>query len=81
MRFLPIAYLSLGGMDSIVAEEDFRSIFDKVKLNDEDFTPETFVPGTSGQAKLYHALETHTRLDDHTIFNPNRKASPVPGSV
>lgn len=83
MRFLPSAYLSLGGLDTIVAEEDFRSIFEKVKLTDEAFNPEEFVPGTSGQAKLFHALESHTRIDEHTIFNPIKKptrdASPTKG--
>ena len=72
MRFLPVAYLSLGGMDSIVPEEAFASVFEKVKLSDEDFTPEEFVPGTGGQAKLYRTLTTHTRLDDHTVFNPTK---------
>jgi DGQHR domain-containing protein len=78
MRFLPIAYLSLGGLDSIVSEEDFRSIFDKVKLADDDFTPEEFIPGTGGQAKLFHTLEGHTRLDEHTTFSPIKKPAAVP---
>ena len=78
MRFLPVAYLSLGGLDTIVSEEDFRSLFDKVKLADDDFNPVDFVPGTSGQAKLFHTLEAHTRLDEHTTFNPIKKSGPVP---
>jgi DGQHR domain-containing protein len=76
MRFLPVAYLSLGGLDTIVSKEDFRSVFDKVKLSDDDFNPENFIPGTSGQAKLYRTLETHTRLDEHTTFNPKMPAAP-----
>lgn len=75
MRFLPLAYLSLGGLDSIVSEEEFRSVFQKVKLTDNDFNPEEFVPGTSGQAKLFHTLEAQTKIDEHTIFNPTKKAS------
>src|SRR5713226_9410834 len=78
MRFLPVAYLSLGGLDTIVSEEDFRSLFDKVKLADDDFNPVDFVPGTSGQAKLFHTLEGHTRLDEHTTFNPIKKSGLVP---
>lgn len=81
MRFLPLAYLSLGGFDSIVSEDDFRSLFDKVKLADSDFNPEEFVPGTSGQAKLFHTLETHTRIDEHTIFNPIKKTTNVAGTT
>jgi DGQHR domain-containing protein len=78
MRFLPLAYLSLGGLDTVVSEEDFRFTFDKVKLTDDDFTPENFVPGTSGQAKLFHTLEAHTRFDEHTTFNPIKKSGAVP---
>jgi len=81
MRFLPFAYLSLGGLDTIVSEEEFSSVFEKVKLSDEDFTPEEFVPGTSGQAKLFHTLETHTRLDDHTIYNPVKTGAAKPTQV
>jgi DGQHR domain-containing protein len=78
MRFLPVAYLSLGGLDTTVSEEDFRFVFDKVKIADDDFTPENYVPGTSGQASLFHALEAHTRLNEHTTFNPIKKPGPVP---
>jgi DGQHR domain-containing protein len=70
MRFLPIAYLSLGGMDSIVSEERFREQFDKVKLDDSDFTPDKFKPGATGQTELFRTFEGYTRLDEHTIFNP-----------
>jgi DGQHR domain-containing protein len=68
MRFLPIAYLHLGGLDNIVSQEVFAALFAKVKLNDDDFTPENYAPGTSGQAKLFHELETHTRLTPDKIF-------------
>jgi DGQHR domain-containing protein len=73
MRFLPVAYMSLGGLDTTVSQEDFRSVFDKVKIADDDFTPENYVPGTSGQSKLYHELEGHTRLNEDTMFNPIKK--------
>lgn len=78
MRFLPVAYLSLGGFDSVVPEEDFRTVFTKVRLTDDEFTPENFVPGTSGQAKLYHTLEEQTHLNEHTTFNPIKKPGSVP---
>jgi len=70
MRFLPIAYLSLGGWESIVPQEDFYAMFGKVKLDDLDFNPEKFKPGTSGQAELFHLLEGYTRFDENTTFNP-----------
>lgn len=71
MRFLPIAYLSLGGWESVISEERFLEMFARVRLDDEDFNPERFKPGTSGQAQLYHLLEGSTRFDEHTAFNPN----------
>jgi hypothetical protein len=71
MRFLPIAYLSLDGLKkSIVGMKEFRAVFEKVRLKDEDFNPDNFKPGTSGQSELYHALELQTRLDEKTVFNP-----------
>lgn len=77
MRFLPIAYLSLGGLDTVVTQDAFASVFAKVKLDDDSFTPEEFKPGTSGQAELFRILMTHSRLDEHTIFNPKISAGPA----
>lgn len=67
MRFLPLAYLSLG-RDMVVPTAEFKAIFDRVKLDADDFTPERFKPGTSGQAELYRKLQADTKLDESSIW-------------
>ncbi len=67
MRFLPLAYLSLG-RDIVLPTAEFKAIFDRVKLNDDDFTPERFKPGTSGQSELYQKLQADTKLTESSIW-------------
>ncbi|MCQ2339178.1 MAG: DGQHR domain-containing protein [Paludibacteraceae bacterium] len=56
MRFFKDCYLSIGKENP--SKEDFVSIFEKISLTDDDFTKETYVPGSSGQSSLYnHLLE------------------------
>ena len=49
MRFLPLACLAWG-RDPATAAAEFKAIFDKVKLDAGDFTPDRFEPILSGQA-------------------------------
>ncbi len=63
MRFLPIAFLSIG-IDSVIPTAEFKAIFDKVRIDDAEFTPESYKPGSSGQAQLYNQLLTYSHLDD-----------------
>lgn len=72
MRFLPNAYLVIGSEVPPAAE--FKGIFERVKLDEADFTPEAFAPGTSGQAKLYHKLERDTGLDADAVWKRPRRA-------
>jgi DGQHR domain-containing protein len=67
MRFLPLAYLSLA-RDIVIPTAEFKAIFDRVKLNEDDFTPERFKPGTSGQSELYRKLQADTKLDESSIW-------------
>ena len=67
MRFLPLAYLSLG-QDMVFPTAEFKAIFDRVKLDSADFTPERFKPGTSGQVELYRKLQADTKLDESSIW-------------
>jgi len=67
MRFLPLAYLTLG-RDTVIPVAEFKSIFDKVKLKDEDFTPEEFKPGSSGQSQLFKKLVGDTKIDEHAVW-------------
>jgi hypothetical protein len=66
MWFLPKAYFSIGY--EVVPAADFKMIFDLVKLNDADFSPENFKPGTSGQAALYHKLVQDTKVDEDSAW-------------
>jgi hypothetical protein len=67
MRFLPLAYLTLG-RDTVIPTAEFKAIFDSVKLSADDFTPETFKPGTSGQAELYRKLQADTKIDESAVW-------------
>lgn len=67
MRFLPLAYMSLG-REIVIPIAEFKAIFDRVKLEAGDFTPENFKPGTSGQAELYRKLQADTKLDESSIW-------------
>jgi DGQHR domain-containing protein len=67
MRFLPLAYLTLG-IDSVVPTAEFKGIFDRVKLSDDDFTNENFIPGSSGQGALFRKLQADTKIDEKAVW-------------
>jgi DGQHR domain-containing protein len=68
MAFLPIVILSLDLVNKIPDVEAFQTVFDRVKLKDEDLSTDEFKPGTSGQSALRKMFELQTRLDDKTIW-------------
>ncbi len=68
LAFLPIVILSLDLVNKIPDIETFRTVFDRVKLKDEDLSTDEFKPGTSGQSALRKLFELQTRLDDKTIW-------------
>lgn len=65
MRFLPLPFLMFG-YDAIVPASEFRVVFKKVRLKDDDFTSERFKPGSSGQSELYKMLLRDTGIDEHS---------------
>jgi DGQHR domain-containing protein len=67
MKFLPIACLSIG-RDFAVPTAEFRVVFEKIGLKDDDFTPENFKPGSSGQSQLFQRLMRDTKLDEHSLW-------------
>ena len=67
MRFLGIAYMSLG-REAVFPTSEFVGIFNRVKLKSEDFTPDNFKPGTSGQTELYRRLQADTKLDESSVW-------------
>jgi DGQHR domain-containing protein len=67
MKFLPLATLSIG-RELVVPTSEFRAIFDMVNLGDDEFTPENFKPGSSGQKQLFEKLIRDTKLDEHSLW-------------
>ena len=63
MRFLRPAYLYYTESTEVVSESQFRSLFGKVKLENEDFNPTNFLPGSSGATALFHRLVADTGID------------------
>lgn len=62
MRFLQDAYLKLGEPGGVVTQKNFASILNRVKLKDSDFTPERFIPGSSGEGDLYRQFLSESKL-------------------
>jgi DGQHR domain-containing protein len=63
VRFLRPAYTYCTEVPEVVSQNDFKKIFDRVKLRDDDFNPQQFLPGTSGSTLLYHTLMKQSGLD------------------
>jgi len=63
VRFLRPAYLHLTSPGQVPTTDEFKALFDKVRLKDSDFTVEVFKPGTSGSSELYRALINETGID------------------
>src|ERR1035437_2333345 len=53
MKYLKDACSELKIEPAIPSQEQFAKLFSKVKLKDQDFTKEKFIPGTTGQRNLY----------------------------
>ena len=62
MRFFRQAYLYLASPGEVVQSEKFLKIFNRVSLNDEDFNPENFLPGSTGSSKLARLLSEQTDI-------------------
>lgn len=56
MRFFRLAYLDVTETPRVVLEEEFRSIFDRMSLENADFSTRRFVPGSSGAKALFDTL-------------------------
>jgi DGQHR domain-containing protein len=60
VRFLRPAFLAITTEPIVVSQKQFAVIFARAKLENDDFTPSTFLPGTSGSTKLYNMLMEQT---------------------
>lgn len=57
MRFFVLAYIYLGKPGDTIETEAFLDILKGTKLKDGSFTKEHYLPGTSGQTKLFNHLK------------------------
>lgn len=62
MRFLRVAYRSIGKPSHVVLATEFKPIFDSIELEDETFTPDDYLPGGSGERILYQKLIEQSEL-------------------
>lgn len=57
LRFFRHAYLKVGVPGDVPSQDKFfEMVFQMIPLADKDFVVENFVPGTSGESKLYRVL-------------------------
>ncbi|ABR91858.1 Uncharacterized conserved protein [Janthinobacterium sp. Marseille] len=71
MRFLKPAYLKFSWELAVVPEEKFASIFAKIGLNNDDFSVDTFPPGSSGEALLLQTLLEQSGLSLNNLRAKN----------
>jgi len=62
IRFLRPAYLNCTSEPRVVSQEEFARVFAPVRLQDGDFNPQTFVPGSSGASLLFHTLVDQSQI-------------------
>lgn len=64
MSFLRPAYNYLKTND-VVKMSSFLSLFEKIRLDDKDFNTEQFLPGSSGERKLFRILMEQSELGEY----------------
>ena len=63
LRFFRYAYAKVATPGDLVSAEKFLDdVFSSITLADKDFTTENFLPGTSGEARLFRVLRGHESL-------------------
>ena len=62
MRFMRLAYNSRDKREKIVLRDEFQAIFERIELEDGKFTPDEYVPGSSGERKLFDLLVEQSGL-------------------
>ena len=56
MKFFKDVYLSFKKPNQIITKEEFKSIFDKIDIDQADFNRDNYLPGSGGQSTLYKEL-------------------------
>lgn len=64
IRFLRPCYLSTGKLEQIVDISEFDTIFAKITIHGNSFTPDNYVPGAIGESKLFSEFCEQTGLTD-----------------
>jgi DGQHR domain-containing protein len=67
MRFLPLTLFTLG-LDTLHTVDEFFGIIDRVNLIDDDFTPDNFKPGSSGEGALFRRLIANTGIQENAAW-------------
>src|SRR6266404_6717849 len=62
MKFLRPAYLYLVRPGEVPKRAQFDKVFQRIQMNDDEFTTDNFKPGTSGEVALYNALKTRSGI-------------------
>lgn len=62
MRFFPIACLYLGNPGDVISADDFATVFKKIILKEEDFNPDKYKPGATGERDLFQDFCEQTGL-------------------
>jgi hypothetical protein len=63
LRFFRYAYSKVAAPGDAVSSQKFLDyVFSRIELSDTDFTTENFLPGTSGEARLFRALRGKEEL-------------------
>lgn len=70
MSFLRRVYVSLRHKSVVPTVEMFSEIFDRMELQDGEFTTDNYPPGTSGESELRKTLLAQSKLDEN--FSPRQ---------
>ena len=62
MRFMRIAYLSKNASDSVVESEQYSPLLARINLPDGSFTPDIYLPGSSGEKALFDVFVEQSGL-------------------
>jgi DGQHR domain-containing protein len=56
MRYLPKIYLKLGKPGDVPSKEDFLTALKRISIENDEFTTDTFKPGTGGESRLFRSF-------------------------
>lgn len=57
MKFMKDSYLHINKIDQVPTKDDFVNIFNGIHIRSDEFNRENYIPGSSGQSRLYNDLK------------------------